>query len=301
MKIVISGAGGFLGKELLNLLAVTDTVNFVVALDIRLEHIMKYRENPKFTLLTNEDFLRSDLDLSGFTLINLAYARSSDFASVKCSCEWTFALLRKLENGGCKRYINISSQSVYDTLRKSPSKETDLPRVSELYDMGKYYLENWIREFALKHDANYINLRPSSLTGPDFPQRITSRLLKSALENKEISINLNGQIFSYTHVKDMARALIVAAELENESDWNTVYNVGSEERYTIESIAQCVEDVFAKTDLDLRINRVPAESNYVNNSIDSSSFRQATGWTAERSLYDIVEEEFYEQLRKRDD
>ncbi|NLC40719.1 MAG: NAD(P)-dependent oxidoreductase [Clostridiaceae bacterium] len=300
MKLVISGAGGFLGRELLGLLVDRDPVSSVIALDLKIDHITNFSENSKIELFTNEDFLLSDRDLSDYTLINLAYARSLDFEPIKSSCEWTFALFEKLQASGCEKYINISSQSVYDPRREFPAKESDLPFVSELYDLGKYYLENWIREFSEKYGALHLNLRPSSLVGPNFPQRITSRLVKKALEDGEISINLNGQVFSYTHVNDLARALLAAADLDRKAAWNKVYNFGSDERYTIEDIAQCIEQVFQKNAMSLKVNRLPAAANRLNSSIDATLFGEATGWTVGYSLYDIVEEEFYEELGKRD-
>ena len=300
MKLLISGAGGFLGRELLDLLKEKDTVSSVIALDLRTDQLKDYAGSSKIALFTNEDFLLSKQDLSAYTLINLAYARSQDFEPIKSSCQWTFALFKKLQASGCKKYVNISSQRVYDPQRKFPAKESDLPHVSELYDLGKYYLENWIREFSEKYGVLYLNLRPSSLVGPNFPQRITSRLVKKALDDHEISINLNGQIFSYTHVKDTARALLAAAGLDREEQWNKVYNIGSDEQYTIEDIAQSIEELFRQNALSLKINRIPAEANQLNSSVDASLIREASGWIAEYSLYDIVEEEFYEELRKRD-
>ena len=299
MNFIISGAGGFWGRNLLQILAHRADVEAVVALDLDLSRLREYAEQAKFSLYTNEDFLAADQDLTDYTLINLAYARSSEFALIKSSCEWTFALLEKLQAQGCRQYLNISSQSVYDPQREFPARESDLPWVSDLYDLGKYYLENWIREFSEKHGALYLNLRPASLVGPDFPQRITSRLVSKALAEQEISVNLNGQIFSYMHVKDASRALIAAAELDR-TDWNRVYNIGSDESYTIEDIAQCIQEICTKNHLPVKIKRVPAEANKLNSSLDASLFQKAGNWSVEYSLYDIVEEEFYEELRKRD-
>lgn len=300
MKIIISGAGGFLGQILLNMLTSRENYTSIIALDLRIDQINADSESPKIILHSNEEFLRTKLDLNDYILINLAYARSSDFDLVKSSCEWTFALLEKLRKDGVKKYINISSQSIYDRHRKSPAIETDLPVLNELYDMGKYYLENWIREFSFKHDSLFLNLRLSSLVGPNFPQRIIPRLIKRALEDNVISINLNGQIFSYTHVDDIARAIVMAAEMENDSDWNKAYNVGSEEKYTIEEIASHIERNFIKNNLDLTIKRIISEANNVNSSVDSTLFRKATNWSEKYTLSDIVEEEFNDQLRKRD-
>jgi nucleoside-diphosphate-sugar epimerase len=295
MKLLISGAGGFLGQTLLSLLAARADVNSVIALDLKIDNIKEYKDNPKFFLLLNDDFLSQDLFLEGYTLINLAFARSQDFDLVKNSCEWTFNLLHKFEKNGGKRVVNISSQSIYDPLRTEPAKETDLPMLNELYDMGKYYIEKWVEEFCKKHNADFINLRLASIVGPSFSQRITTRLVTTAIKNKEISINLNGQIFSYTHVRDMSDAIISTCRIAD-SQWNQTYNVGSTEVYTIENIAHSIADTIGKYGITLKVNLVPSESNRRNSSLDSSCFQKVSGWRAKYSLNDIIEEELQLQI-----
>jgi len=49
-------------------------------------------------------------------------------------------------------------------------------------DMGKYYLENWISDFCHKNSIDFLNLRIGSLVGPNFSQRITTRLVRNAIE-----------------------------------------------------------------------------------------------------------------------
>lgn len=290
MKLIISGAGGFLGQTLLSLLAAQADVYSVIALDLKIDNIREYKDNPKFSLLRNDDFLSRDFPLEGYTLINLAFARSQDFDLVKNSCEWTFNLLHKFEKNGGKRIINISSQSIYDPLRTEPAKETDLPMLNDLYDMGKYYIENWVEDFCKKYNVDFMNLRLASLVGPKFPQRITSRLVTKSINDKEITIELNGQIFSYTHVRDMAKAIIAACGISSKK-WNRIYNVGGAETYTIEEIAHTIADVNAKYGIDLTVHLVNSEPNHRNSSLNSSAFQQATGWHAKYLLIDIIEEE----------
>ncbi len=297
MKLVISGAGGFLGKTLLSLLETRSDVSSVIALDLGIDSINDFKSNPKFILCKNSDFLAQKHKLEGYILINLAFARSQDFALVKSSCDWTFALLEKLVKSECKHIINISSQSVYDPRRTNPAQESDLPVLSELYDMGKYYIEKWIEDYSLKYKSKFINLRIASLVGPGFSQRITSRLIAKALEDGEISVNLNGQIFSYTHVLDMAEAIIAACEIP-ERHWNATYNVGSDETYTIEDIAENIDKILTQHGMNISIGRVLSEDNGINSSLNSSVFKQITNWQAKYLLANIISEEIENQIKR---
>ncbi len=298
MRAIISGAGSFLGRRLLNNMVLSERVDSIIALDMNISELTQQLTNPDIQIQSNEEFLSGSHRLTNYVLINLAYARSSEFPDIKSSCDWTFKLLEKLKNCGLNQIINISSHSVYDCHRSAPAKESDLTIPNSLYDMGKYYIENWIEGFARKHKCSFINLRASSLVGPGLHQRITTRLLRQAMLENEISINLNGQIFSYTHVSDMANAIIAAAMMRSENSWNRVFNVGSEESYTIEDIAETIERIFVGNGLHLRINRIAALPNKLNGSLDSTLFRSVADWQPKYTLEDILTEEFYEQWGK---
>ena len=183
--------------------------------------------------------------------------------------------------------------------RTQAAKETDFVKVSTLYDMGKYYLENWIADFCIANHMKYLNLRIGSLVGPNFPQRITSRLIKDAIETGKISINLNGQIFSFTHVQDMAQAILKAIRLED-NDWNKNYNVGTHESYTVEDIAIEIESIMKKNNKPLEIIRNYSEANGTNSSLDCSLFEKVAGWQAEYDLQLILKEEYdFQALAQR--
>ncbi|MGB4609041.1 MAG: NAD(P)-dependent oxidoreductase [Saccharofermentanales bacterium] len=300
MKIVISGAGGFLGKNILDqLFSDIPAEHDIIALSSDPSQLSAYSNRPGMQIIGNQDFLADKMNLADYTLLHLAYVRSSEFQIIKNNCEFTFDILQQAQLNNIKKIIHISSQSVYDAQRTQAAKETDFVKVSTLYDMGKYYLENWIADYCTANQMKYLNLRLSSLAGPNFPQRITSRLIKDAIETGKISINLNGQIFSYTHVRDMAQAIIKAMQLQDK-DWNRNYNVGTHESYTIEDIAIEIESIMKKKKKPLEIIRNYSEANGINSSLDCSLFEKAAGWQAEYDLQLILKEEYdFQALAQR--
>ena len=105
--------------------------------------------------------------------------------------------------------------------------------------------------------------------------------------------------FSFTHVQDMAKAILKATELKD-NDWNRNYNVGTHESYTIEDIAKEIELIINENNQPLKIIRNESEKNNINNSLDCSLFQSATGWQAEYDLKLILNEEYKLQtLAKR--
>ncbi len=297
MKLIISGAGGFLGRNILTQLLLSEkSVTEIIALSSNISQLSLFENCEKMKIISNQDFLSKKINLSSYTLIHLAYARSSDFQRVKQSCEFAFDLFEKCKNYGLKRIIHISSQSVYDPKRTKPAVETDLVRLSTPYDMGKYYLENWISDFCHKNSIDFLNLRIGSLVGPNFSQRITTRLVRNAIEKGKIIININGQLFSFTHVSDMVQAIIISSKNNNSNMWNKVYNVGSSETYNIEDIANNIYLIAKNNNIHLIIERKIVSKSGVNSSLDSTLFQDLTGWDTEYDLRSILREEFDYQI-----
>lgn len=288
MKFLISGAGGFLGRHLIDEI-LSDPRHEVIALRMDFERIDEPRK--RLRVMTNDAFVADPPALDGYVLLHLAYARSSDFDVVKASCEWTFTLLPLCHACGVDRVIHISSQSVYDARRDQPARETDSVHLNALYDMGKYYLENWIADFGRRHDLPYLNLRIASLVGPGLTQRITARLAAQAVEEGAITLRLNGQAFGYLHVRDMTRAIVAAAAIEQETDWNRAYNIGPDGVWTIVDIAQALKAELAKRGRELVIRREMAAPNGLSSALDSSDFRRVTGWVPTRGLAEIMDDE----------
>jgi nucleoside-diphosphate-sugar epimerase len=298
MKLIISGAGGFLGKNLLEYLTKENQiVTQVIALTSNAKVIEPFQELDWLRVLSNKTFIENDLDLTDYTLINLSFARSSEFDIVKQSVEWTCNLLEKFRLEGGSKIINISSQSVYDPKRKVPASENDMVKLTTLYDFGKYYVEKWIEDFSSLYGLAFTNLRIASLVGPSFNQRITTRLMEEAIDKGRIKIQTSDVVFSYTHVFDIVRAILAIVTLGDSVNLDSKYNVGSEETYSIEDIAQEIKEILSRENFGMSV--IKEHGNEVgSNAIDTSRFRQKTGWAPKYSLRDILVEVFTELVSR---
>ncbi|MGI6157631.1 MAG: NAD-dependent epimerase/dehydratase family protein [Saccharofermentanales bacterium] len=289
MSVLISGAGGFLGRHLLQQIARDDWGN-VIAVSSHPEKLDAFQQMPSITVMSNDAFMESTRDLSDFTLIHLAYVRSHIFDHIRDNCIWTRRLITHCADQGLTRIIHASSQSVYDRHRISPAKETDLVTVDTAYDMGKYFLEHWITDACRLYGMHYMHLRMGSLVGPDFRRRITTRLVEQALDTGAISVHLNGQVMSYTHVNDMVDAILRATSMRDMTGWDATYNVGTDETYTIETLAEILEKALADYGKTINITKIPEAPNGINSSLDATLFRDRTGWRPVIRLPDIIDE-----------
>lgn len=295
MKLIITGAGGFLGKNLVKGLM---REHDLIILSSNPDKLSEFKSESRVQILSNDSFFAQAMDLSEYTLIHLAYIRSRESEVLEQNLAFTFKLMDQMKINGISRIVNISSQSVYEESRQRPAIESDMPKATSLYAVGKFYVEQWIREFGLLHQIDYVNLRIASLVGPGFEQRITTRFIKMGIKDKEIRVDLNGRLFSYTHVQDMVDGITTAAMNHGAKFWNKTYNVGASESYTLEEIGLKVQNELKEYGVNLKLERNPSNQVVADGSIDSSRFRKATEWEPQYSLDDIIKEEVKIQIVK---
>ena len=183
MRIVVTGAGGFVGRQVLAELTAHD----VVALDVNLEHI------PDATYLTKVegDLRSSDTLIEAFkhgcdAVIHLATvpggAAELDPPLAKAvNVDATMALIDKAtETGGCPRLVFASSIAVFGKLPSRPITDAAPTQPTMLYGAQKLMMENWIATQTRRGAIEGISLRlPGIVARPRAPSGMKSAFLSN--------------------------------------------------------------------------------------------------------------------------
>lgn len=283
MRLVMTGAGGILGTELVKRLSLHDVPIFQVLSSSFPDHSNEEDKNAFLHRL--EAFSRGQ----AIHVLHAAYARRNESAAIARSILFLhqfFGTIASIEIAGV---LHISSQSVYDPYRLSPALESDVPVPGNLYAQGKMYSEKWLEIWASEAGVPLLQLRLASLIGPPYPERIITRLMRRAYREGKIEIMVGGARFSYLDYRDAAEG-IVRAILK--TSWLTgTYNLGSHESFTIAEIAEAIQKILAdhygKT---VEIEITPTAPPYFNNAIDSTRFESDFGWREKHSLDTHLEE-----------
>jgi UDP-glucose 4-epimerase len=147
-----------------------------------------------------------------------------------------------------KRMVFISSSMVFESTYKFPSKESDLNKIpppvtgygfSKL--IGEYYCKTFKEEFGLDYtiirpfNAYGINEYPGDFIGyahviPDLAKKILSGQYPLEL------LGNGQQTRCFTHVKDIARAIVMA--MESERAINEDFNIGTPEETSMLHLAE---------------------------------------------------------------
>lgn len=292
MRILISGAGGFLGSEVIRQLL--DKGNYDIFAYTSQKDKLKDRfdNNSKLTCFNYEDWKKGSIPFDKIdSIINCAFARTFDGKELANSLDFTNEFMTDVVKGGVGGIINISSQSVYSQIRELPATETTTVIPESLYAVTKYSTELLIKNICESSDVPYTNLRLASLVGQGFDVRLTNRFIKSAINGKTIKIFGDEQIISYMDVRDAASGLIALASVEP-SKWKPIYNFGVEESYRLSQIAEMVKKVAPEFLSNLVNVEVKEGEDFLNLSMDCSSFYEDTSWKPKYDMETIIRDIF---------
>ena len=289
MKIAVTGAGGFLGTELLRQMSERKDIT-VYAFTFDFERNREtYISSDNIITLDNSEasaYDYSDIDV----LINCAFPRNVSDDTFAKGLDFIQAVIEKAVSDKVGSVINISSQSVYSQVRKEPASEKDSVILESKYAVGKYCSELFVNTVC--RNIRHTNLRMASLIGAGFNQRITNKFALKTVKGEQISIMGGKQLFGFLDVRDAADGIITVALSENE--WAEVYNLGSDEAYTLLGIAESAVETGRKFGYTAPVPIVSGEGEWQNSSLKCSCFRNRFGWKNKYSLADTLNA-IYEQ------
>lgn len=300
-KVLISGASGFLGKELVTQLLDSNEYH-VIGLTSRPEVLNKYFESTSDLSVFNINNWTKEIDQSTNidVLINCAFPRASDPEQLANGLDFTETIIRAAIDLNVRCIINISSQSVYSQKDKSTPDERATVAPESLYGMAKYAAERLVASLceSSSKDIHYSNIRLASLTGIDLEARMTNKFVKRALNGDKIMVNGKGQKVSYLDVRDAASALLAMLKKEPNT-WKNTYNLGNHHYCSVLEIAESVNDAAKKHGVaEIEIDLKEGQDTF-NNLLNSELFYNEFNWEPHYDIPLMIEDLFNHYMKNR--
>ncbi len=230
MRIVVTGAAGFIGSHLSARLL--DEGHSVVGVDCFSDYYDPGRKRDNLAgLLDADGFSFVDGDLNSLDLDALLEGVEVVFhlagqPGVRASWGSEFGvyldqnvmatqrLLEAAKGRDLVRFVFASSSSIYGDAERFPTEETDAPLPISPYGVTKLAAENLCRLYWSGFGVPAVSLRYFTIFGPrQRPDMAFSRFIEATLSGAEIPVFGDGlQKRDFTYVADAVSATVAAAE-----------------------------------------------------------------------------------------
>ena len=254
MKYIVTGGAGFIGSNLVDLLIdeghEIDVIdNFSSGKKENCNEKAKYH-NIDISDQSNYDELKKILAKSDgvFHLAALPRVQESidnPLHFEKNNTLSTINILKACADMNVKRLVYSASSSAYGNTINLPSKEEDPIDPISPYAMQKYYGEVACRMFANVYGIETVSLRYFNVYGERQSLEGAYALVmcvfaRQRLNNEPMTIRGDGeQRRDFTHVKDIAKANLLAMTSEKVGD-GEVINIGNSDNRSVNQIAAMI-------------------------------------------------------------
>jgi nucleoside-diphosphate-sugar epimerase len=238
LKILITGAGGFIGRHLIKRLTeLNDLEIYIIALDMV--------EMPKeFKEIKNLKYISADI-INGSMLFDLFKAYKPDIvihlaAILADKCEEDpdicinvningfHNILKSSVINNIKRVIFASSIAVYDPQVPEPVREEYAGRPSTLYGITKYLDELLGLWYHRKYGLEFIGLRFPVVFGPGRTGGVSAKYSSKMIEDAyrlgfiDQTLDLDAKV-NYLFISDAVNALVKAIQIPYST--SKIYNI----------------------------------------------------------------------------
>jgi nucleoside-diphosphate-sugar epimerase len=214
-KILVTGAGGFIGYHLANYLA--DLHHEVTGVDLHFPESpfdgKPARFKPVQTDFRDWEGMKKMLEGVNF-VFHLASAHLQ--VSLAESEYWDInvhslpSLLALCKNCGVDKFIHVSSVGVYGNLRSWPADEESECFPQSIYGETKIAGEREVTKFSKDQDLPVIIIRPAWVYGPGCPR--TLKIYRTLKTKRFIMIGNGENLRHPVYIKDMLEAFRLAME-----------------------------------------------------------------------------------------
>ena len=298
-NVLVTGGAGFIGSNLLMEL-VEDSKLFVID-NLNTGNVLNidpYMKKIQLQVLDTEDIFQ--VDFVPQVIFHLGMYSSTPMYKENRN------LVRKVVDGTIQvlefakrhnsRLVLASSSSIYNGHRV-PQREDMVPMVTDFYTEARLYAERMTELYTRMFGLRAVCLRFFSVYGPGEKSKgryanLVSQFMWDIQEGRSPVIYGDGeQTRDFVYVKDVVRALVLAARSEEDG----VFNVGTGKSYSVNEMLEKLMQALGK-----RVDPVHVETpigNYVmHTEADTTRAQKKLGFRAKYTLDEGIREIVREQI-----
>ncbi len=290
MQVLVTGGAGFIGSNFIRyMLSDYDDVE-ITNFDLltyagRLENLQDVKDDSRYRFTQGdirdreavEQITREKFDL----VVNFAAETHVDRSIVEAGsfvltdAFGTYVLLDAARKFDVERFVQISTDEVYGSIKEGSFKETDTVNPSSPYSASKAAGDHIALAFYKTYGLSVVVTRSSNNYGPfQYPEKLIPKLILRAIGDQPLPIYGDGkQMRDWLYVIDNCAAINLVAK---KGKAGGIYNIGSgEERMNIEVAKEILRTLKKPESLITFVSDRPSHDRRY--SLDTTRVR-ALGW-----------------------
>lgn len=277
-KVLVTGAGGMLGKELVCQLKELEEI-YIYAVSSGINQIRAVGENLVFVPISQLEHCLQSNEID--CLVHLAFPRNVKPDQWADGITYASNVLKLAKQYEISQIIHVSSQSLYGWQRTFVAREMDSVILTSPYTTGKFCLE--LMTNTLFEDRPHTNIRLSTIVGTETEERVPNKFLRRLVKGDNLVIEGGMQRFSFLDSRDAASALCKMV-VSDGSEWAEVYNLGTWESYSLieiaeEAVSTAKEYGFSGSEIIVKDAEIP-----MNNALNAELFMRDFDWKPQYTL-----------------
>ena len=260
MRVLVTGGAGFIGSNFIRHMLSNHEDIEIVNFDLltyagRLENFQDVKDNPHYRFIHGdirdrkavEHLVKEKFDFmvnfAAETHVDRSVAEAGSF--VLTDAYGTYILLDAARKFEVKRFVQISTDEVYGSIKNGSFKETDILDPSSPYSASKASGDHIALAFHKTYGLPVIVTRSSNNYGPfQYPEKLIPKLILRALHNQPLPIYGDGrQVRDWLYVTDNCAAIDLVAQKGKDGE---IYNVASGEEHMNIEVAKTILEILKK-------------------------------------------------------
>jgi len=278
MKILVTGANGFIGRRLsARLIAQGHHVSGLSLTrppsnDLKFQDYYQQDLSKPFSLNRSFDLV---IHLAAYNITNVGFKDTDLYTAI--NVQGTKNLLQAVET---KKFVYLSTTKVYVNQGKPLTEESPISPQGA-YEQSKLKAEELCRSFL--NMESLVILRSVNVIGwGQAPKAVLPVFFHKARANQPLDIINPSYSMQFIYVED----LIDAVEAVNDKPISGIFNIANEEIISLEELARRIIALMRSSSV---LNIIKNSSEILFSKVNSDKANKSFGWKAQTGLTEILE------------